>query len=794
MIGCVEVSNEIKKLRLSPMVVVSFVTATVLNLAQSIRGETIVPLIERTIEEENSETIVGMMDSNSIMLGKAGLASTSVSILEDVTETDRTSLTDLKANYSAVSQETPALIMPVTSGYLDFQISSALEQETPLVSKFKKVIVADLTSSTDIQEQIEVSEMKLPETEDLPTSQEIPTPIEPSSSDNPLIEEVSGEEPKVLVVEVLVSGVDEDLGNLVYNTVQTRPGRTATRSLLQEDVNAIYATGFFSNVKVTPADTPLGVRITFDVQPNPTLSEVIVETGTDKEARALPPEVVEDIFGEQYKTILNLRELQNGIQKLNEWYSEHGYDLAQVIGSPKVGDDGIVTLVVSEGVIQDVQVRFFDAEDEPINGRTRSFIVTREMQLEPGNVFNRRIAQTDLQRVFSLGLFEDVRISFSPGEDPREVIVNVDVVEGNTGSLAAGAGISSTSGLFGTVSYQEQNLGGNNQTIGGEVQVGERELLFDVNFTDPWIAGDPFRTAYTVNGFRRRTISLVFDGDDSSIRTLNDFDSPRVVRTGGGVTFVRPLADDAFSVPDWRTSLGFNYQRVQVENAEGDIAPLSAPLNGFPSQPLAFSDEGKDDLFTISFGASQDFRNNPLRPTSGHLLRLGVEQTIPVGSGSIFFTRLRGSYSHYIPVDFIDLGFIDEDQPKPQALAFNFQAGTVFEDLPPYEAFVIGGSNSVRGYDEGELGNGRSYFQATAEYRFPIIPAVGAAVFVDYGTTIKSQRSVRGFPGTIRGLPSDGYGYGLGVRIQSPVGPIRVDYGVNNEGDSRLHFGIGERF
>ncbi|WP_420823016.1 BamA/TamA family outer membrane protein [cyanobacterium endosymbiont of Rhopalodia gibberula] len=765
-----------------------------LNLAQSIRGETIVPLIETTLEEENSETIVSMTDSKSVMLGETALAPASVSILENVMETDVTSLTDSKANNLAVSQETPALIMPVTSEDLDFQISSILEQETPLVSKLKKVIAADLTSSTDTQGQIEVSEIELPEKDKLPTSKEIQTPIEPSLSDSPLIEEISGEEPRVLVVEVLVSGVDEDLGNLVYNTVQTRPGRTATRSLLQEDVNAIYATGFFSNVKVTPADTPLGVRITFDVQPNPTLSEVVVETGTNEEARALPPEVVEDIFRDQYRTILNLRELQNGIQKLNEWYSEQGYDLAQVIGSPKVGDDGIVTLVVSEGVIQDVQVRFFDAEDEPINGRTRPFIVTREMQLEPGNVFNRRIAQTDLQRVFSLGLFEDVRISFSPGEDPREVIVNVDVVEGNTGSLAAGAGISSTSGLFGTVSYQEQNLGGNNQTIGGEVQVGERELLFDVNFTDPWIAGDPFRTAYTVNGFRRRTISLVFDGDDSSIRTLNDFDSPRVVRTGGGVTFVRPLADDAFSVPDWRTSLGFNYQRVQVENSEGDIAPLSAPLNGFPSQPLAFSDEGKDDLFTISFGASQDFRNNPLRPTSGHLLRLGVEQTIPVGSGSIFFTRLRGSYSHYIPVDFIDLGFIDEDQPKPQALAFNFQAGTVFEDLPPYEAFVIGGSNSVRGYDEGELGNGRSYFQATAEYRFPIIPAVGAALFVDYGTTIKSQRSVRGFPGTIRGLPSDGYGYGLGVRIQSPVGPIRVDYGVNNEGDSRLHFGIGERF
>ncbi len=391
-------------------------------------------------------------------------------------------------------------------------------------------------------------------------------------------------------------------------------------------------------------------------------------------------------------------------------------------------------------------------------------------------------------------LFEDVRLSFSPGEDPSEVIVNVDVVEGRTGSVAAGAGISSTSGLFGTLSYQEQNLGGNNQTVATELQIGERELLFDVSFTDPWIAGDPYRTSYTVNAFRRRTISLVFDGEDSTIRTLDGFDSPRIVRTGGGVTFVRPLAEDVFSRPDWRLSAGFNYQRVQAENADGDVSPFSAPLNGFPSQPLTIDDSGRDDLFTFNFGASQDTRNNPLQPTSGSVLRLGMEQTAPLGKGSILFNRVRGSYSFYIPVNFINFGFIEEGQPQPQALAFNVQAGTVLGDLPPYEAFVVGGSNSVRGYAEGQVGSGRSYFQATAEYRFPIINIIGGAFFIDYGTLLGSDGAVPGVPSRVRRLPGSGTGYGLGIRIQSPVGPIRVDYGFNNEGYGRLHFGIGERF
>nr|WP_223342943.1 MULTISPECIES: BamA/TamA family outer membrane protein [unclassified Synechocystis] len=606
------------------------------------------------------------------------------------------------------------------------------------------------------------------------------------------------EEPRVLVSEVLVTGTTPELELLVYNAIRTQPGRTTTRSQLQEDVNAIYATGYFSNVRVAPSDTPLGVRVTFEVQANPVFTgldiRTVPEVAEGKE-RILPQEVVDETFGNQYGKILNLRELQEGIKTINEWYSSQGYDLAQVVGSPQVGADGQVTLVIAEGIVENIQVRFFDSEDEPVDGRTRDFIITREMRLKPGDVFNRNRAQTDLQRVYSLGLFEDVRLSFNPGTDPTEVVVNVDVVEGNTGSIAAGGGISSTSGLFGTISYQEKNLGGNNQTIGVEAQVGQRELLFDVSFTDPWIGGDPFRTSYTANLFRRRTISLVFDGADSSIRTFNGFDSPRVVRTGLGMTFFRPIADDVFSPPDWRLSAGFGYQNVRIENAAGALSPFSAPLNGFDSQPLSFSDYGVDELFTLSFGASQDNRNNALQPTSGSLVRFGAEQTIPVGTGNIMMTRLRGSYSYYIPVNWLDLtgfGFVESTQP--QTVAFNVQAGTVLGDLPPYEAFILGGSNSVRGYQEGELGNGRSFFQATAEYRFPIIAAVGGALFVDYGSNLGSQGAVPGFPAIVRGLPGSGVGYGLGVRIQSPVGPIRIDLGFTGEGESRINFGIGEKF
>lgn len=605
-------------------------------------------------------------------------------------------------------------------------------------------------------------------------------------SDPSLTPETSSpaEEPQVLIVEVDVEGVEGRLEDVVFEATNVQPGRLTTRSQLQEDVNAIFATGFFRNVRVVPEDTPLGVRVTFVVEPNPVLEQVQVNTVPEEaETRVLPESVVNNIFSEQYGEILNLQELQANIEELNQWYQDNGYDLAQVVGSPEVSPDGVVTLTVAEGVIEEIQVKTFDEEGNEIEGRTRDFIVTREVELSQGDVFQRETARADLERIFGLGIFEDASLSFSPGEDPRKVVLNFEVVEGNTGSIGAGAGISSESGLFGTISYQEQNLGGNNQNLSAEVQVGGRTFLFNTRFVDPWIAGDPNRTSYAVDLFRRRSISVIFDEGETNVDLPNG-DSPRVVRTGGGVTFSRPLAPDPFTRPDWRLSAGLEYNRVQIQDEDGDISPVDELGN-----QLAFDESGEDDLFLVELDAVRDRRDNPRQPTDGSVLRLGIDQSIPLGSGNILFNRVRGSYSYFIPVDFTSFS-----EEGGETLAFNVQAGTVFGDLPPYEAFSLGGTNSVRGYDFGDVGAGRSFVQATAEYRFPIFSIVGGALFIDVGTDLGTGDDVPGEPAEVRDKPGSGFGYGAGVRVQSPLGSIRVDFGLNDEGDSRIHFGIGERF
>ena len=83
----------------------------------------------------------------------------------------------------------------------------------------------------------------------------------------------------MLISEVVVKGIEghpeqDRLEIAVYDAMATRPGTQVTRSELQNDLSAIYATGWFSDVRIQPVDGPLGVQLVVTVVPNPVLTQV----------------------------------------------------------------------------------------------------------------------------------------------------------------------------------------------------------------------------------------------------------------------------------------------------------------------------------------------------------------------------------------------------------------------------------------------------------------------------------------------------------------------------------------
>lgn len=603
----------------------------------------------------------------------------------------------------------------------------------------------------------------------IPTRESTPNPTRLAATNSQQLP-AAGNDLFVTATDVQIIDATEELQQIIRNAIKTRVGGETSESQLQQDVAAILETGLFKNATVSSNPTSTGLNVVFQVEP------VIVQSLQLSGAKALPQNVALERFRSQIGNTISPSALGQSVEQINEWYAQNGYTLARVL-SIRPNPQGILTLEVAEGVISNVKFRFSDEDGrfvddkgKPIQGRTQPNFLRRELNVKPGQVFREETVKQDLQKLYQLGLFQNVRVALEGDATKVDVIYDLTEAPGRGANL--GGGYSDDSGLFATASYKDFNFGGVNDSVGVDVQVSRRDIQFDTNFTSPYRASNPDRFGYQLNAFRRRGISQTFDGDVS----LPNDDRPREGQFGGSLTLQRPI-------DDWQASMGLNYKRTSIRDRAGNISPEDELGN-----PLTLSGTGIDDLATISFAATKDFRDNPLNPTQGSVLSLSAEQSIPIGQGAISMNRLRANYSQYVPVDLIGS---DRD---PEVFAFNVQGGTTIGDLPPYEAFNLGGLNSVRGYGTGEVGSGRSFVLASAEYRFPILDFLGGVVFADFASDLGSGDTVLGEPAVVRDKPGTGFGYGAGVRVNSAIGLIRADFGFNDQGESRLQFGFGHRF
>ncbi|MBD2292958.1 outer membrane protein assembly factor [Anabaena sphaerica FACHB-251] len=573
----------------------------------------------------------------------------------------------------------------------------------------------------------------------------------------------------VTATNVQIIGANPELEQIIRKVIKTQTGGGTSQNQLQKDVAAILETGLFASANFNSTSTSAGLNVIYQVKP------IVVQALQLSGAKVLGYKVALENFQNQIGKDISPAALEKIVQQINQWYAENGYTLARVL-SIQPNRQGILTVNVAEGLLGDVKFRFVNEEGQkvdnngnPIKGRTKADFLRQQLKLQPGKVFEDDLARQDVQTLYKLGLFKTVNVAFEG--DATKVDLIYELQEVGARSVNLGGGYNADDGLSVMLSYRDQNVGGVNDTLAANVEVSRQDVLFNTNFTSPYRANNPERLGYNMKTFRRRQVSDTFD---DTIKLANG-DKVREGKIGGSVSVQQQL-------DGWDAAVGLNYTRVTIRDRQGNITPRDANNN-----QLSFSDTGIDDLTTVSFTATKDERDNPVKTTQGSLLSFSTEQSIPVGHGQITMNRLRGNYSQYMPVNLFN-------SKQPQVFALNLQAGTVVGDLPPYETFNLGGSNSVRGYDAGKVGSGRSYVLASAEYRFPIFPIAGGVLFADFASDLGSGDTVIGDPAGDRNKPGSGFGYGAGVRVDSPLGLIRADYGINDQGDSRVHIGIGQRF
>ncbi|KAG7666840.1 hypothetical protein Ndes2526B_g04666 [Nannochloris sp. 'desiccata'] len=620
---------------------------------------------------------------------------------------------------------------------------------------------------------------------------------DPSSDPKGNNEKKKGEEDeeRILISEVDVSGADGELREAVLAALTTRPNFAYTVREVQEDVQRVFDTGYFSTCRPRAEDTRDGVRLTVEVTPNPELRGV-VSTG----AARLPQAIIQDAFHGMRGRTLNYNSLTRAVAKLNSWYEEHGV-LGQVI-DVELGQGDVAQVKVAEATVNRIALRYVDPKtgEAREEGKTRPDIVLRHLTTQPGQVYNLKQAKTDIEAVYSMGLFEDVSIRPQPAEGSTVEAPRVDLTlevkeRKKTGGLAAGGGISaagaasegSLPGFVGTLSYSQRNLFGLGQRLVASAEVGQLDSTFRIAHTDPWVRGDAYRTSRTISAQNTKVSAAPVHGvaADEAFDTSSSLGgtgtgataggasaSGTTTTTGPGIYVTRIVSGVEYGRPlgmGWQGSLGVNWQ--QAKCVDDHNRPLLQDMYG-GTLMINRGGKGRD---TMALGTIRVAYNAPSGDTE---LVASMEQAVPLQRDWLNFNRFTLRADKGIPLG-------------PLRLWVSAKGGAIVGDLPPYEAFPIGGTNSVRGYNEGGVGSGRNYVSGTAEIHFPLIQSLQGSLFCDYGSDLGSGHTVPGDPAGSRQKPGAGFGGGAGVRFDTPIGPLRLEYAMNDAKKRRFHLGIG---
>ena len=545
------------------------------------------------------------------------------------------------------------------------------------------------------------------------------------------------------VVSVDVVGNEKIAKEDILNVLTVKAGDKFNIKNIEQDRNNIYNTGYFYDNYPSYEVVPEGVKITYHVMENPVLNSVEIlgnqVYSTDK---------IEDMLTVKKGEILNIRQLNTDLANIEASYRQDGYILAK-LRDISIDESGNLTLTFNEGILEGYVVKG--------NDKTKDYVITREMRIKPGEVFDAKKARRSMQRVYNLGFFEDVSVKILPGkEDPNNIIMELTVIEKRTGSFGIGAGYSSEDGLLGMVSIGDTNFRGTGDSVkamyefGGD---GGDDSGYSISYTKPWL--DEKETTGTFRIYDRK---FEYDDYDNGGDLIETYDKKN---QGYELNFGRPTDEYTMNY------LGFKINNTEYRGHEDGLDR---------SKNTEWLDNNFGETRSIIASQVRDTRDNIFYPTEGTRTSLSVEYA---GLGGDFdYTKLTGSIQKYYKVG------------HAQVLAFRGSAGYANEDLPEAALFEVGGQNSVRGYRDGQF-SGNRMLMGTMEYRFPLMNKVQGALFTDVGDAWGGKSW-----GSWSSIEEDldlHASVGLGLQMQTPIGAMRLDYGWGEDG-GRLHFNVGGNF
>ncbi|WP_177503782.1 BamA/OMP85 family outer membrane protein [Anaerosinus sp.] len=540
------------------------------------------------------------------------------------------------------------------------------------------------------------------------------------------------------VTSVIIQGVNSEDSVGLMELLNTKVGDSLTEEAVKNDMKALYDTGNFIDVSTDFVRVPEGVKVVYTAMENPILDRVVI-TGNVKFDES---KILSFIKVEPGKT-LNTKTLNENIRELEQAYREEGYIFSKV-SNVDMSKDGVLTLSINEGILEGFAVKG--------NEKTKDYVITREMRLKPGEPFNAKDARRSMQRVYNLGFFDDVNMKINPGVEPNAVVLETDVVERRTGTFAIGGGYSQSDGLIGIIEVGDTNFRGTGDNakihweFGGDADSYDN---YEFSYTRPWI--DKKETSA---GIRIYDMTKEFDDYDNGGERVATYDKNY---KGIDLFFSRPMSEYSTN------SVTLRYRDdAYVEWVDGrhyDDATL------YPN----YLDDNFGNTRSIILGHVTDTRDNVYNPTDGARASLQAEFAGWLG-GDFDYNKYTFEDRHYFKVG------------RNHVIATRGTIGLADGSMPESALFSVGGQSTLRGYEDRQF-EGKYMLLGSVEYRFPVVNKIQAAVFTDFGGAWENKYDFSDMHASV----------GVGIQVETPIGPIRLDYGRGEDG-GKTHFTFGGNF
>ena len=574
-----------------------------------------------------------------------------------------------------------------------------------------------------------------------------------------------------LITGLSISGVTAEQQAQLLPILSEKIGDAVSVDGVFKDVTNLGNTGYFSEVNPVFTSVPEGVKLDFAVTVNPITTGVSFEGNT-----VYTSEVLTKFMDLQPGQVLNSVYVGQKVQGINAAYARDGYMLAHVDGI-RVDDQGVLHVHIVEGIVEDIVPAG--------NKKTRDKVITREFVQKKGKPFNKFLVRRSVERVYNLGFFDDVNVRMLPGDqDPNNVIIEIDVLEHKTGTITLGAGYSESDGLMGIIEFGEDNFRGTGDKFKVHWEIGGKKKYknYQISYLKPWI--DSKGTSLGFSFFNREDEYTDYNEDGNEVAEYNK------KSRGFNISFGRQTGEytrDYLTLEsrkdtykwDSDDSSGYRYDTDAISNTTGsgndwnNTNPSTGGSWNFASNNYVKNNFGR--INSITWQKVYDSRDNIYDPTRGRRISYTAQWA---GHG------LGGDFDFY---KFTAEARMYKKLGAKNVLAFRARGGFIQGDAPYSQLFTLGGADSLRGYEDDQF-RGKYMYNATLEFRFPIVKKVSGVLFTDIGDAWDAPNVT-----WYNSKKTFNYGVGAGVRITTPIGPVKLDYGVGKH-KNKFHFSFGTQF